>query len=49
MTEEQQAGQTPQQDDDDRGYTPPEVGDSNLVRFLQENKIDLSKVGSSNT
>ena len=51
MTEEQQAEQTPQQDqqEDDRGYTPPEVGDSNLAKFLQENKIDFGKLqgGSS--
>ena len=48
MTEEQQAEQIPQQEDD-RGYTPPEVGDSNLAKFLQENKIDFGKLqgGSS--
>ena len=44
MTEDQQeAGQAPQMEEEDRGYTPPEVGDSNLAQFLRDNKIDLSR------
>lgn len=49
MTEDQQeAGQQPQMEED-RGYTPPETGDSNLAQFLRDNKIDLSRVQSGNT
>lgn len=48
MTEEQQAEQIPQQEDD-RGYTPPEVGDSNLAKFLQANKIDFGKLQSGSS
>ena len=49
MTEDQQeAGQSPQMEED-RGYTPPEVGDSNLAQFLRDNKIDLTRVQSGET
>ena len=49
MTEDQQeAGQQPQMEED-RGYTPPETGDSNLVQFLRDNKIDLSRVQGGDT